>query len=326
MEEKIQKRRLVQFLINNKAVVIFLLLAIVMSFATDNFMTKTNMLNMVRQVCVMSVMSVGFTLIMASGSIDLSVGYMLGLVGVFCALVSKINGMPVAGALILSILFGMFLGFCNAFLFLTFKMPPFIVTLSTAQIFRGITHLLCDGTPVSGLPDAIIALGQNYFLGIPVQVYIMVIVAVVMTVFMRSTYLGRHAIAMGGNEEAARVSGVHVKRMRYLVYIIMGACVAIAAIIMDGRVASAQPTAGAGMEMDAIAAVVIGGTPLSGGYGNVLGSVFGCLIVGLINNGLNILNVSSYWQWIAKGTLIIVAIMLDVQTSSLLRIKKKKNN
>ena len=151
-----------------------------------------------------------------------------------------------------------------------------------------------------------------------------VIVAVVMAVFLRSTYLGRHAIAMGGNEEAARVSGVHVKRMRYIVYIIMGACVAIAAIIMDGRVASAQPTAGAGMEMDAIAAVVIGGTPLSGGYGNVLGSVFGCLIVGLINNGLNILNVSSYWQWIAKGALIIIAIMLDVQTSSLIKATKKR--
>ncbi|MBU9735263.1 ABC transporter permease [Diplocloster agilis] len=324
MKEKNQERRLGQFLVNNKAIVIFLFLAIVLSFATDNFMTKTNLLNMVRQVCVMSVMSVGFTLILASGSIDLSVGYMLGLVGVFCALISKIAGLPVILVLLFSILFGMFLGFCNAFLFLTFKMPPFIVTLSTAQIFRGVTHLLCDGTPVSGLPDAIIAIGQDYFLGIPVQIYIMVIVAVVMAVFLRSTYLGRHAIAMGGNEEAARVSGVHVKRMRYIVYIIMGACVAIAAIIMDGRVASAQPTAGAGMEMDAIAAVVIGGTPLSGGYGNVLGSVFGCLIVGLINNGLNILNVSSYWQWIAKGALIIIAIMLDVQTSSLIKATKKR--
>ena len=163
MKEKNQERRLGQFLVNNKAIVIFLFLAIVLSFATDNFMTKTNLLNMVRQVCVMSVMSVGFTLILASGSIDLSVGYMLGLVGVFCALISKIAGLPVILVLLFSILFGMFLGFCNAFLFLTFKMPPFIVTLSTAQIFRGVTHLLCDGTPVSGLPDAIIAIGQDYF-------------------------------------------------------------------------------------------------------------------------------------------------------------------
>lgn len=280
-------------------------------------------MNVIRQICIMGIMSVGFTVIVASGSIDLSVGYMLGLTGVVGAQLSLIPGMPLIAALMLTVLFGAFLGFCNAFLFIKFKLPPFIVTLSTAQVFRGLTLLLCDGTPVSGLSKQSIFIGQGYILGIPVPILIMIAMTILIAVFLNYTRIGRHTVAMGGNPEAARVSGVNVTRIRYYVYILMGACVAVAAIIMNGRVASAQPTAGAGMEMDAIAAVVIGGTPLSGGYGNVVGSVFGCLIVGIINNGLNILKVNPYWQMIAKGALIIIAILLDVQTSKLLMRKKK---
>ena len=192
------------------------------------------------------------------------------------------------------------------------------------QIYRGVTLLICNGAPVNGLSDSFLFIGQGYMGSVPIPVIIMLVIAVGMALFMSRTVLGRHIILMGGNAEAARISGVNTKWVQNAAYMITGLCVAIAAVIMDGRVGSGQPTAGTGMEMDAIAAVVIGGTPLHGGSGNVIGSIMGALIVGVINNGLNLVKVNTYWQMAAKGILILVAIILDEGTNSFMRKKQAK--
>lgn len=319
MEQRSFKQKTARMLLENKALILTVLLGVILAFATQGtFLTLTNILNVIRQNSIMAIMSIGFTAILASGFFDMSIGYMLGTLGILNALLAKIEGMPLVLAILLTLLLGTLFGFINSFLIDRFVLPPFIVTLSTGQIFRGATYLMCDGTPISGLPSGMITLGQGFIMGIPIPIYVMVAVAALMAVMMNSTCTGRHIIAVGGNREASRVSGINVLSVQHVVYMLMGVCVAVAAVLMNGRTASAQPTAGIGMEMDAIAAVVIGGTPLSGGYGNVIGSVFGCLIVGLINNGLNLLNVSSYWQWISKGLVILFAMILDMQTTKIL--------
>ena len=325
MEQTSLKKRIIRGSVNNKAVLLTLFLCLVLALSTQGkFLTATNLLNVVRQNCIMAVMAIGFTAVLASGFFNLSIGYMLGTVGVIGAILMKMEGLPFPFALLLTLVIGGAFGFINSLLIRRFDLPPFIVTLSTGQIFRGMTYLLSDGTPISGLPSQLITIGQGYFLGIPIPIYMMLAVGIILSVIMGWTSVGRHIIAVGGNREASRVSGINVVKVQHVVYTIMGICVSIAAILMNGRTASAQPTAGVGMEMDAIAAVVIGGTPLSGGYGNVFGSVFGCLIVGLINNGLNLLNVNSYWQWIVKGVVILLAMILDGQTTRLLNKLGKK--
>lgn len=311
-------------LMGNKAFLIFLGMCIFLSIASPYFLSTTNLLNVLRQVCVSTMLSVGFTVVLASGHMDLSVGSLLGLCGMILAKMIVEAGVPVAVAIPVTLIFAVLCGSLNAALITIFRIPPFIVTLATQSIFKGANYLISKLVPVAGLPDSLTAIGQGYWLSIPIPVYIMLIVVFCTWVIINRTKFGRYVLAMGGNAEAARVSGINTDSMRFYVYMFQGLCAGIAAIIATARSASAQVAAGNGMEMDAIAAVVIGGTSMAGGNANVWGTMFGCLIVGVVNNGLNLLGVDSNWQVVAKGVLILFAVIIDVVSARRYAARLKK--
>lgn len=305
------RAKLRSLMMGNKAFLIVVGLCIILSIASPVFLRTSNLLNIVRQVCVSTLLSVGFTVVLSSGHMDLSVGTLLGLCGMVLAKMIKEAGIPLPIAILLTLMLGTACGALNAATITTFRVVPFVATLATQSIFKGANYLISNLVPVAGLPDELVFIGQGYLLGIPVPIYIMLLVIVLVWIMMNRTKFGRYVLAMGGNAEAARVSGINVDKMRYGVYMVGGFCTGIAAVVMTARTASAQVSAGQNMEMDAIAAVVIGGTAMSGGNANVWGTMFGCLIVGIVNNGLNLLGVDSNWQVIAKGVLILFAVIID---------------
>lgn len=297
-----------KFFIDNKIIIVALLMAVCLSILSPVFFNSRNILNILRQVSVSIIIGVGFTVALGSGHIDLSIGSQLGLCGIIFAKIMVAGYSPILAfvvALIFSILFGTF----NAVIISVFNLPAFIVTMATSNIFLGAGYLITKMAPVIGLPDNIITIGQGSWLGIPIPIYIMALIIVIIYIITNYTALGRYAIAVGGNIEAARVSGIRVNRVRLHCYVLLSMCACIAAVIQTARSASAQVAAGQGFEMDAIAAVVMGGTALNGGNANVIGTVFGALIVGMVNNGLNLLGVDSSWQTVAKGVLILAAVM-----------------
>ncbi len=306
------KRFLQTIWIDWKALLILIGLMVVLSIISDVFLTPTNLINVLRQICASTTLGVGFTLVVASGNIDLSVGCMVGMIGTFAALMCTRTSLSAVLVILLSLGIGVLCGLLNGHLISTLKLPFFIATIATMSIFKGANYLACNNSSVTGIPDWFKQIGQGYVGPIPIPVIIMVGMVVLGVILVKKTTFGRNALALGGNREAARVCGVNIKRVQVGVFVFMGLCAAVTALILTGRAASAQTTAGQGMEMDAIAAVVIGGTPLSGGKGRMAGTLIGCLIVGCINNGLNLLNVDSNWQLVAKGILIVVAVVIDV--------------
>ncbi len=274
-------------------------------------MIPQNLFNVSRQIVVNAIVALGFTILLGMGEIDLSVGAMLGLIGVIVGKLMVDFDLSVPIAIIFALLSGVLFGTLNATLISAFSLPPFIVTLATASIFRGILFIATNMVPVILLPKAFLFIGQGYIGPVPVQVYILVLVFVAIYVIANRTKFGRYAVAIGANKEAARISGINIKRVRLYVYIIVGLCVAIAAVIQTARSASAQTGAGLNMELDVIAAVVIGGTVLYGGSVNVVGTLFGVLIIGMVNNGLNLLGINPHFQIIAKGLIILFALILD---------------
>ena len=314
----------VRLILNNKALLILIVLVIVAQAITKGlFLTPDNLSSVSRQIVAFTLLGIGFTVVLASGGVDLSVGHMLSFVGVAYALLSK--EMPLPFAIALALVLGALCGFANGVISEKLRLVPFIVTLAMAQVFRGGASLLSDGSAVSGLSSGVKFIGQGIILGIPLPFVVTIVLTIIVAVLMYRTRFGCYAIATGGNQEAASVSGINTSRIKIQSFVIMGICAAVGGIILTGRVSMAQPTAGAGMEMDAIAAVVIGGTPMSGGKARVGGTVFGCLVIGVMNNLLNLAGVSSFWQWVAKGLIIIVAIILDAQTERIFnkRLNKK---
>lgn len=311
--------RVMGFVLNNKALMILIVLMAVAQLASQGlFLTYANLSSVSRQVAVSMLLGFGFTVVLASGGLDLSVGNMLSCIGVLYALYTR--AMPLPFALLLALLSGAALGLFNGLVAVKLHLTPFIVTLATAQIFKSIAYLLTDGKSVTGMSDAVRYIGQGLvFDVIPLSILIAVIMCLIMCVVMYRTGYGRHIIATGGNEEASRVSGIDVDKIKISAYVVMGLFAAMGGIVLTGRVSMAAPGAGEGMEMDAVAAVVIGGTPLSGGRGKMGGTIFGCLVMGVMNNLLNLTGVSSFWQWFAKGCIIILAIFLDAQTESFLK-------
>jgi ribose/xylose/arabinose/galactoside ABC-type transport system permease subunit len=303
-------------LLGNKAFFILLIMACCLSIMSPYFLTKVNLLNVLRQVCVSTLLSIGFTMVLASGHMDLSVGSLLGLCGMVLAKLIMEAHVPVWLAILMMRFFAVFCGAINAAIITVFKVPPFIVTMATQYVFRGANYLISKLIPIAGLPDSLTTIGQGYWFGIPIPVYIMFAVVVIMWIVLDNTKFGRYVLAMGGNLEAAKMCGINTDIMRFSVYMCGGFCTGLAAIVATARAASAQVGAGTGMEMDAIAAVVIGGTSMKGGNANVTGTLFGCLIVGLVNNGLNLLNVDSNWQVVAKGLLILLAVIIDVLSAN----------
>ena len=291
-----------------------------MMVLSDKFLTVDNAWNVMRQISVNVCISVGMTLVILTGGIDLSVGSVLALSGAVAAGLLKNGiaiegldlfiGFTILGALAAGLLVGAGLGAVNGLAVTRFNVPPFVATLAMLTIGRGLTMLWTGGFPITGL-ESLSFLGTGWLLSIPMPVWISALIVILFSILSKKTRFGRYVYAVGGNERAALLSGVNVPKIKFKVYTLAGMLAAVGGIIVTARLDSAQPNAGMGYELDSIAAVVIGGTSLSGGRGSVLGTVQGALIIGVLNNGLVLLNVSPFWQQVIKGIVILAAVILD---------------
>ncbi|MBM7556564.1 ribose transport system permease protein [Halanaerobacter jeridensis] len=283
---------------------------VVLSLSSEYFLTVTNLFNIVTQTSINALLAFGMTFVILSGGIDLSVGSVMAVASAVTAGLLT-SGMNMVIAIIGGLIAGTGLGLFNGLVISRLAMPAFIVTLAMKSIARGLTLIYTDGRPISGFNDAFQFLGGGKVGPIPVPVIILVIVLTICYIVLKKTPFGRYVYAIGGSEEAAELSGIKTKVIKTTVFAISGFMASLSGIVLASRLNSAQPTAGTGYELDAIAAVVLGGTSLTGGRGGITGTLIGALIMGVINNGLNLLNVSSFYQLVAKGTVILLAIYLD---------------
>ena len=288
------------------------LVAVGLSVMSPDFLTVNNLLNVMRQVSINALIAFGMTLVILLGGIDLSVGSILALSSVLTATLLQ-SGVDPMLATLLGILAGAAMGLFNGLVISKGKVAPFIATLATMTILRGLALVFSNGSPITGFDSELFSmLGGGYIAGlVPVPVAWMLILFAGFWFVLKKTVFGRHLYATGGNEEAARLSGVKVDRVKLWVYTASGAMSAMAGVVLTSRLNSAQPTAGAGYELDAIAAVVLGGTSLTGGRGWIFGTLIGALLIGVLNNGLNLLGVSSFYQQVIKGAVILLAVLLD---------------
>lgn len=288
--------------------------SLIVSLINERFLTSGNILNVLRQTSINSIIAAGMSFVIITGGIDLSVGSTLALSGAVAATLFAMGINPVF-ALLGALAVGAGIGFINGIAIAKGKLQPFIVTLATMTIFRGATMVFTDGKPISAgfekNSEVLAYIGNGYLFGVPFPIILMIVVFAVGFFILTQTTFGRYVYALGGNEDATKLSGVNTDRVKILVYTISGFLAAVAGIIITARLSSAQPTAGSGYELDAIAAVVLGGTSLAGGVGSILGTVTGALIIGVLNNALNLMNVSSYYQLLAKGVVILIAVLID---------------
>ena len=288
------------------------LVGTILSVMSSDFLTTNNLLNVMRQVSINALIAFGMTLVILLGGIDLSVGSILALSSVLTAMLLQ-AGVDSALATLLGILSGGAMGLANGLVICKGRVAPFIATLASMTVLRGLALVFSNGIPVTGFDSELFSmLGGGYIAGlIPVPVAWMLILFAVFWFLLKKTVFGRHLYATGGNEEAARLSGVKVDQVKLWAYAISGSMSAMAGVVLTSRLNSAQPIAGAGYELDAIAAVVLGGTSLSGGRGWIFGTLIGALLIGVLNNGLNLLGVSSFYQQVFKGGVILLAVLLD---------------
>jgi ribose/xylose/arabinose/galactoside ABC-type transport system permease subunit len=279
--------------------------------ATPHFLTTANLLNVVEQSTLIGIIAVGMTFVILTAGIDLSVGSIVALSGVALGTAFR-AGLPIFAAAATGLAVGLACGLANGAFITLGRLPPFIATLGMMSIARGGALMLSDGRPISGYPPSFRGIATGDVLGIPVPVILMLAIYGVAHFVLTRTTLGRYTYAIGGNEEAAELSGIGVRAYKSLVYGIAGLLSAVTALVLVARLDSAQPIAGIMYELDAIAAVVIGGTSLLGGSGSVIGTLIGALIMGVLRNGLNLLGVSSYLQQVAIGGVIIVAVLMDM--------------
>ena len=325
MEAVIIKKNYRQSLARFQSLIALIILCVVISLLSDKFLTSTNAWNVMRQISVNICISVGMTLVVLTAGIDLSIGSVLALCGAITGGLLKNGievpssnlyiGFTILGATVAGLLAGALIGWFNGWTITKFKVPPFVATLAMLTIARGLTMLWTKGFPITGLGENFAHLGTGWFLGIPLPVWISGIIVFIAVIITNKTKLGRYIYAIGGNENAATLSGINIKRIKIAVYTIAGALAAVGGLLVTSRLDAAQPNAGTGYELDSIAAVVIGGTSLSGGRGSVLGTVLGAVIIGVLNNGLVLLNVSPFWQQVVKGFVILTAVVIDKANS-----------
>lgn len=297
---------------NFGATIALIILVVVIGTISPQFRTVNNIFSLLRQSSVNGLIAFGMTFVILTGGIDLSVGAVLALSTVFAA--SMISaGVPVPVAVLISLIIGTVLGLISGFLVSKGRLQPFIATLVTMTIYRGITMIYTNGKPISNLGNSefLRFIGRGEFLGIPVPVWILLVTFLIFFFLLKKTVLGRKIYAVGSNQKAASIAGVNINKIKLFVYSVSGFMSALAGIILLSRLGSAQPVLGIGYELDAIAAVALGGTSLSGGRGKFYGTLIGVLIIAVLNNGLNILGVSSYYQDVAKGIVILIAVLSD---------------
>jgi ribose transport system permease protein len=311
---------IIKFFRENIGIIIgFIVLCIVISVVNSNFLTTNNILNVLRQSSTNLYLALAMTMIIILGGIDLSVGSIIAVVGVVTTSTIALWGFPVYLGIIAGLLVGLLIGVLNGYVVATTIIPPFIVTLATMNIARGAAYVLSDGKPIRVMSMSFNNIGSGYIGGVlPTPVLFLIIILILCYLIMNKTKLGRYMYAVGGNPDAAKFSGINIKRVQLFAYTFSGLMAAVAGIVLASRMFSGQPTAGEGSELDAIAAVVLGGTSMSGGKGKIGGTVIGALIIGVLSNGLNLMGISSFWQYIVKGFVILVAVYTDV-------IKKRKS-
>jgi inositol transport system permease protein len=331
LDKSFNRESLNAFIRKYAIVLIFIAMFVGMTFLTDAFLQPRNLFNVVRQISVVGLIAIGVTMVIITTGIDLSSGSVLALAAVFAASLAQQPGwhdakypglmLPVIVPILVALGVGILCGAINGGLIARFAIPPFIATLGMMTVARGFA-LIYSNRPVSGLTDTYNFIGQGEIfkvipipgqppLGIPVPVIILAVVAVGAHIMLNNTRFGRHIYAIGGNEQAALISGLNVGRIKIAVYSIAGLLAGLAGLVLSSRVGSGQPGLAVGIELDAIAAAVIGGTSLSGGIGTIWGTIIGALIIGVLNNGLDLLNVSAYWQTIVKGSIIVIAVIID---------------
>ena len=303
-----------ELLVKYKSLLGLVLLIAVVSILNPSFLSPKNIMNILRQTSVNAVIAAGMTFVILTGGIDLSVGSILGISGAVCASI-LVSGQNVVIAVLAALVVGVVVGFLNGFIISKGKLQPFIATLATMTVLKGLTLVYTNGTPITlGSNELAMSFGKiggGTILGIPTPAMIMILVFMVCYYILHNTKMGRYTYALGSNEEATKLSGLNTDKIKIWVYTISGILASIAGIIITSRLYSAQPTAGSGYELDAIAAVVLGGTSLNGGKGKITGTIIGALIIGVLSNALNILDVSSYYQTMVKGAVILLAVLLD---------------
>lgn len=309
MENK--KLNLAQILRSFALVIIIIAISIIMSFVSPVFSTPKNIINIIRQISINGIIAVGMTFVILTGGIDLSVGSVVAVTSVVCGYLLQ-QGTNWLLTCIVALLISLCYGVINGFLVSYINFQPFIATLATVTMGSGIALAFSNGKPFTISDKSFLAIGQGYALGIPIPIILLVIVVAIGMIILKTTTFGRYVFAIGGNENAAKLSGVRTRRVKLLVYVISALCASVVGLILSARISSGQPTAGEGYELDAIAAVAIGGTSMSGGVGSLTGTIFGFILLGLMTNSMNLLNINSFYQEIAKGALIIIAVFLDM--------------
>jgi inositol transport system permease protein len=287
-----------------------LLICVILAILKPQFLTGGNLLNVARQISLNGMLAVGVTFVLLTAGVDLSLGSVVALAGVVAAGFAHPGDWPVVVPILIGVLTGAGCGFLNGLGITLGRVAPFIVTLGMMAVARGLALVVSQGRPVSNLSPAFTSLGGDLF-GCPIPLLILALIAAGSWVFLTQTRLGRYVYAIGGNEQAARVAGIRVRNIKTLAYTVCGAFAGVAGVVLAARITTGQPNAGVAYELDAIAAAVIGGTSLSGGVGGIGGTLLGALLMGVINNGLDLLNVSSYYQQIVKGLIIVGAVWLD---------------
>lgn len=293
---------------------ILLGIGLVFTLGSDRFLTPSNLMNIAVQTSIIAIIAIGMTFVILTAGIDLSVGSVVALCGALAAGLAVRQELGTFVGIGLALLAGAAVGILNGLLIVKGKMPPFVATLSTLAIARGLTLVYTEGRPISGIDERFTFLGSGEILGIATPVIILAIVFVVAYIVLRSTRFGNYVYATGGNEEVSRLAGVRTSIITLSVYIISGFLAALGGVLLVARLWSAQPNAAVGLELDAIAAPVLGGVSLFGGVGNVTGALVGAFILGILSNGLNLMGVPSFWQQVIKGVVLILAVMLDVLT------------
>lgn len=307
-----KNKNMIQYLQDYGSFIALIFLVIIIGAISPDFRTVNNFLSLLRQSAINGLIAFGMTCVILTGGIDLSVGSVLALTSIICAHTIKI-GLPAPLSMLIALIFGIILGTISGLMVTKSRLQPFIATLITMTGYRGLTMILSGGKPISRLGNNLLLnqIGKGSFLGIPVPVWILIIFFAIFLFVLKKTVLGRQIYATGSNAKAAELAGININNIKLIVYAVSGFMASLSGLILVSRLGSAQPTLGSGYELDAIAAVALGGTSMTGGRGKITGTLIGILIIAVLNNGLNIIGVSSYYQDVVKALVIFLAVISD---------------
>lgn len=292
--------------------IIFALMCLLFTILTDKFFTVANFINILKQSAVLIIAACGGALLIMTGGIDLSIGSIMSLSGMVCAYVLVNLQAPPLLCILCGILTGTACGLINGASCIFFNLTPFVVSLGTQTIFLGISYIICNGFPIYGFPDGFAFWGQGYVGSIPIPVITAIIVVIITAVFVHKSYFGRYIFAVGGNQEAARLAGINVKKMRFIIFGLSGLLAGVAGTVLCSRVNSGVPTTGSTYHSDVITSALLGGVTLNGGEGTIFGVMVGALTLGVLSNGMVLLNLGEYYQYLIKGLVLLAAVMYDV--------------